>query len=163
MTSFRIGLLAVAVFACGAAFAADPDPQGEPTKMEGGKVQSWYVWHDKDGWHVRTTTKKMEHQFSGTVRVTGGQFKEVTASKLEQNKAVKDWWVLEDKDRTLKFDFKTNGAMDGIDFTLGGKADDITFTLKIDGEDKTERIFIGKDSAHPKSNTFVMPAHPNKK
>ncbi len=164
MTRTTHGVLAVAVlvlWAAAAARAAEPDPRGKPEGMEPGQTLRWYVWHSEDGvWHVRTTTKSMQHEFRGTIRVVGGAIKAVNPVKLEGAGATKDWWTLSEGNKLLTLDLKTNGAMDGFDFEVGNKANDVVFTLTIDGKEKPELIYVGKKAANPSSSNFSLPAIP---
>ncbi len=39
------------------------DPRGEPKGFHRGQTVRYALWHDPHGWHLRTTTAKMEHHF----------------------------------------------------------------------------------------------------
>ena len=139
----------------------DIDPKGKPEGLEAGKTLRWYVWHNDNGWHVRTTTKTQKHNFHGKIEVIGGKFKQVSAAKLDDKKGDrKDWWTLSSNNRVLTLDFKTEGGMDGFDFEVAGKADRLDFTLLIDKDDEPKRIYIGKSGEHPEMSSFELPANP---
>jgi hypothetical protein len=140
--------------------AAEPDPRGKPEGMKAGDTVRWYVWHDGDGWHVRTTTKKALHEFTGTMRVINGQVTGVNLAKIENAGATKDWWRLSEGNKVVTLDLRTDGGMDGFDFQVGDKANQIEFTLFIDGKEKKDLIFVGKNAANPSAANFVLPAHP---
>src|SRR5262245_26372783 len=97
-----------ALLACGAvtAWAAEPDPRGKPDGVEPGQTARWYVWHDDDGWHVRTTTKAKQHQFMGMIR--GGGIETITAARLENTGQSKDWWGMSEGNKVVTLNLKTN-------------------------------------------------------
>ena len=40
----------------------DMEENGEPKGFRRGDSERYAVWHDQNGWHLRTTTAKVEHQ-----------------------------------------------------------------------------------------------------
>jgi hypothetical protein len=159
-----VGKLLVAAVAIGtlgwsaAAMAADIDPSGKPEKFEAGKLASYYVWRDRGGWHLRTTTQAKKRRFHGVVRVVGGEVSAVNTDGLEKKGDKADFWKLSDDRKEITFDLQTETAIDGFDFRLGGAPTRVEFSLKIDDEDiKTNRINIGSASNHPESVDFSLP------
>src|SRR5262245_3411918 len=142
--------------------AAQPDPQGKPARMEKGQNARWYVWHDSDGWHLRTTTQMKAHDFSGTIQVVGGRITSVTGAKLEGRGKFNDWWQLSENDRVLTLNLRTKHGMDGVDFRVGPRADRIVVTLRIDGRDSPDQIFIGRAGSKPGTARFILSAHPER-
>src|SRR4051812_42036755 len=120
-TAFAVAGMVLAAWA-GAARAGEPEPHGKPAGLEAGPPARWYVWHDKSGWHVRTTIKSKEHEFEGTVRVVGGAINHVHAAKLENKGKAKDWWALSEGNKLVALKLKTDGGMDGFDFEVGPSA-----------------------------------------
>lgn len=138
--------------------AADIDPAGKPAKYEAGNAASYYVWRDRQGWHLRTTTKARKRTFQGAVRVLGGEFGVVNTDGLEARGDKADCWKLSDDRKELTFNLQTEKAFDGFDFRLMGGATRVEFSLKLDGEEiKTERIFIGAAGGHPEATDFSLP------
>lgn len=161
-TAFVLVGLALA-FWTSAVRAGDPEPKGKPAGMEAGQPVRWYVWHDKNGWHVRTTTKSKEHEFTGTIRVLGGAVNHVHPAKMEGKSKQKDWWALSEGNKVVTLKLKTDGGMDGFDFEVGPSAKEIVFALKVDGKDDPKHIHIGKQGDHPDAAKFTLPAHPGGK
>ena len=48
------------------------DPRGKPMGFHTGDTVRYAIWHNENGWHLRTTTAKREHVFRGHIRVEGG-------------------------------------------------------------------------------------------
>lgn len=145
---------------CMAGLAWAIDPKGKPEGLEVGQTMRWYLWHNNNVWHLRTTTTSRRHHFEGKATVKGGRIRDVHVTQGDKMIEQGDWWKLSKNDRELTIDFKSKGEMDGFDFVVGGKADEIEFSLKIDGEEKPEKIFVGKAGEHPESATFTLPAKP---
>src|SRR5262249_31200939 len=114
--------LAVAVTVGGGAGGAGIKPPGQPKNFKKRKVTRYAVWHDKNGWHLRTTTKKREHHFRGHITVEGGTLGKVHSYHLEKEGRLEDHWKVGPKRHTVTFDFKTDKGIDGINFTVGKKA-----------------------------------------
>ena len=160
-----LSLATLAIVASGAfAYAQSTiDPTGRPENTHAGAAEHYAVWHDHDGWHIRTMTKEHEHHFKGKVECKGGEMEAVHGKGLEGKGAQADHWKVGPHLHELVFDFSTKGGEDGIDFKVDGKDATLSFDLEIgEKEPKAEldRIFIGKAGAHPTENPFTFPAHP---
>lgn len=156
---FAVALAIVATLMMGyVAQALALNPKGKPAGMKAGQVHRYFVWHDKNGWHVRTTTAQRKHRFEGSIRVKGGKFTSVTGAKLEEKRD--DWWKLGKASKMLTFDVGTDRGLDGFDFTVNAKADEIEFKMKVDDEEHADWIYIGADDEHPEGATFSLAAHP---
>ena len=140
------------------------DPAGEPKGFKPGDVDRYAVWHDKKGWHLRTTTAKVKHHFQGSITVDGGTIEAAHSLRLEKEGKLADHWRLDMPGRQkLAFDFKTDEGVDGIDFKVSASAKTIHFNLLIDGKHQAKKILIGQDNDHPAQDPFTLPAHPGKK
>jgi hypothetical protein len=139
------------------------DPNGEPKGFKAGDSERYAVWHNKKGWHLRTTTAKEEHNFSGKIVVEGGTVETIEPHDLEQKGKLADWWKLGPKKHEIAFDFKTDRGIDGINFTVSKDAKVIHFNLHIDGKHHAGKIYIGREGHHPESDPFDLPAHPGTK
>lgn len=147
-----LGLVAVAVGAGGlTAAGGDVSPVGKP-KVEADTVRKFYIWCDPDytEWHLRTTSKGKGktgvHEFAGTVSLTGGRFRNVTANKTEDKGKTADFWELKDNGRTLEFKLRTGKAVDGLNFDLTPNTREILFDLTIDGERNGKQVRFGKEA-----------------
>jgi hypothetical protein len=123
--------------------------QGQPVSFQPGGSAGYYIWHDSNGWHLRTTTPVKEgHTFSG--RITASEdIKLVHAYKDERADAIKV------SGKTLSFRFDTHNHVDGVDFTVGC-ARKLRFELKAEGRKwPARRIALGA-TGHARSNPFTV-------
>jgi hypothetical protein len=139
------------------------DPNGEPKSFKDKDTERYAVWHSKTGWHIRTTTAKVEHRFTGKIVVEGGIFEGVEPVHLEDKGKFRDWWKVGAKDREMIIDFKTDRGIDGINFQLSKDAKLIRFNLDIDGKHQKHLIYVGKNGIHPDADPFELIAHPGVK
>src|SRR6476660_7791070 len=120
-----VGVLTCSVVLTGLAFAGQPEPNGrfgggvinpagEPKQFAQGMNAMYAVWHNKNGWHFRMTTAKKERRFSGLISVKDGEFVKVTSHNLELVGPKNDRWLVSPDNRALKFDFRTDKGVDGI-------------------------------------------------
>ena len=137
------------------------NPLGKP-EFKPGTIAAYYIWVDRDGLHLRTTTKSQQHVFSGKI-TANKRISKVRAVLPDKRKDVRDIGTLSDSQKELKFRFKTDGGLDG--FTVNfenprqGRPLVIEFDLKIDGENGkivTQRIFIGKQKSNPDRASFKL-------
>jgi hypothetical protein len=139
------------------------DPSGRPEGSIVDQTARYYVWHDGQGWHLRTTAK-VGRNFNGAVRVKDAKiktFKSVGLKRDNQGKA-EDVWRVNDARTELKFQFKTGKLSDGIDLVLDGDAGQIEFELNIDKQKNPRAIFVGRGLQHPATNPFTLPSSPKK-
>jgi hypothetical protein len=158
-----LGLAAVGLVGIG--FAAEEkikpaEIQGKPAGFEAGKGDLYAVWHDRHGWHLRTTTARKQHRFSGHVKVEGGAFAKVHSHHLEKEGRLEDHWALSKDKKEVVFDFETDKGIDGIDFHLSKEAKHVRFNLHVDGKHQAHKILIGHGKHHPAHDPFSLPAHP---
>ena len=173
MRSHLLRLGVMAALACGVLIALERaalsfggekiDPIGEPKGFKAGEPARYAIWAKKGVWHLRTTTAKNLHHFTGNIRVEGGTIDFIQSIHLEEKGKYEDHWRLGPKRHELTFDFKTDRGVDGINFEVSTEAKVIHFNLHIDGKHHAEKIFIGKGNHHPTSDPFNLPAHPVKK
>jgi hypothetical protein len=136
------------------------DPRGRPKGFHAGETVRYAIWHDENGWHVRTTTAKREHVFKGHIRVEDGIFERIHSHDLEKEGKLRDWWKVGPERHVVRFDFKTDRGVDGIDFRVSRSARRIHFELHIDGRPEPGRVFVGRFDQHPGRIPFELPAHP---
>jgi hypothetical protein len=111
-----------------------------------------YIWHDDNGWHLRTTDKDHDgaHVYHGEL-TTDGSFRNVDAVRDEDRDRVS-----RDGDDTIRFHFVTYGQVDGFNFDVSG-GDHVRFKL-YEGDDalRTSHIYLGDDGEHPDDNEFTI-------
>jgi hypothetical protein len=178
---FCFGLLAALAAVTNAATAAD-EPAGKTKKKskpaaaakelnpfdrpEGSIVDQtarYYVWYDKQGWHVRTTAKGGRN-FHGTIRVKEAKIKSCVPIGLKDGKqrGVTDAVKFNEARTELKFAFKTGKMSDGFDLAVDGEAGQIEFELAIDNQKNPKWIFVGRALGHPAENPFSLPTMPKR-
>src|SRR5262247_2013648 len=91
------------------------NPEGRPDGFDAGDAGAVYVWHDGDGWHIRSTDKRpTDHHYTGSIHLSkGGSFTDLHPVRDE-----KDDTVSVDGDNTLHYDFHTFASIDGVDFRV---------------------------------------------
>jgi hypothetical protein len=142
-----VGLFLMAL--TGSVFAWSPQLEGKPEAFHPGNVRGYFIWHDDNGLHLRTTTKGQSHVFSGTLR-TNGRFVDVHGVRLESDDAYK----VGPERHQMKFNFETAGGVDGIDFKVEG-GEKVVFDLLLDGHKITsDEIYGGTGSWHPDKSEF---------
>jgi hypothetical protein len=141
--------LTPAAFAAPATPAA-PTASGTPT-VDDSRPMGYFVWHNEDGFHLRTHGPGAEHVFDAVLR-TKGTFENVDVIKLENDDRVD---VL-DGGHTLAIRFHTFDGIDGVNFTVRG-GESMRLNLKVDDEHiSTSSIFLGEDGRHPEHNPFTI-------
>jgi hypothetical protein len=126
------------------------DADGAPT-ITTSSPTGYYVWHNDDGWHLRTHGPAAEHDFDAVLR-TNGTFENVDPVRLEAGDRVD---VL-DGGHKLAIHFHTFDFTDGVNFTI---RDGEKLRLKLKLDDKrapTDQIFLGVRGRHPKHNPFTI-------
>ena len=125
--------------------------QGRPAGLDNGDTNGWYVWHDDQGFHVRTTTPAdKDHVFIGVFE-TGGQFTDVDKVRFEQADDLR----LTDGGHKLTVKFHTHDGVDGVNFRVTG--DRLSLKLSENGDlVPRSRIFVGADGDHPEDNPFII-------
>lgn len=124
---------------------------GRPNDLKPGHPEALWIWHDAKGagWHVRSTTASRLHRFSGRIWVTPGTIADVHPTRLEFNDRVRV------QEKSIEFDFETQGGMDGFDFRLAG-ATCAKFALRVDGKREPGVVRIGSRGAHPHGRVFEL-------
>ncbi len=127
--------------------------QGQPRQFEAGDKGAMTMWHDDGGWHVRVTHRPNgERTFTGRITTPTGRFVLVREVKDEAADKVS----VSDGGKTLAYSFSNHGFIDGLDFRV-----ECTRRMEVasaaDGNRlPTDRIELGRFSAHPTSNPFTL-------
>lgn len=141
--------------------AAPLDPRGRPDEKLIDQPQRYYVWHDSEGWHLRSAAKGLT-KFDGTVKVVGGTFRKLRPAGLESKGTGADQWKVDEKREEIRFSIQTSTSFDGFDFDLAGDAKSLEFDLSMGGQKRPRRIFVGRKATHPAEAAFSLPADPDK-
>ena len=134
-----------------AAFAWEGPVNGGAPDIDENSPTGYYIWHNDDGFHLRTHGPHDRHDFVARLH-TDGAFEDVDAIKLEERDRVE---VL-DGGHELLIEFHTYDFTDGVNFHVNG-GDHLRFALRLDGRlISTAHIFLGRDGDHPDDNPFVL-------
>jgi len=123
--------------------------EGRPPAFKDGAPEAYWVWHDRGGWHVRTTTAHQQHRFQGRVWVGKGEVMDVHPSHNELGDR------LVQRGNFLTFDFTTKGHEDGFDFRIAD-GECAKFNLLIDHRGQPDRIFVGGQGLMPTKHVFKV-------
>ena len=123
--------------------------QGQPERLHAGSTDGYYVWHDRYGWHLRTTTpQRSAHVFTGRI-VSSDNIRSVTMVRDENDDRVSV------SGHVLSFKFVTYAGIDGVNFRVGC-TNSVTFELKQGGNwIPAYRIFLGRYGRAPR-NPFTV-------
>jgi hypothetical protein len=111
----------------------------------------YFIFHDENGFHLRTHGPKAEHDFRAVLR-TKGTFENVDLIKLEPDDSVQ----LENGGHRMVIHFHTFDGIDGVNFTVNG-GDSLHLKLDLDGKlAPTSQIYLGPQGRHPKHNPFKI-------
>jgi hypothetical protein len=135
-------------------------PDGRPDSLDAGDAGAVYVWHDGDGWHVRTTDQRpVDHHYTGTIRLLPAAESFVDVRPVRDEK---DDRVFVDGDNVLHYDFHTFASIDGADFHVtcadrgrGGR-ERLAFHTEFDGHPISDRVRIGDSKQSPRSADFAF-------
>lgn len=137
------------------------NPNGRASNDLTQKAPRYYVWYDSSGWHLRTTSEKGTFgRFDGTIKVTSGTIGKMRPIGLETKGTYKDTWKLSEDRTEIEFQLVSSSTFDGFDFSVTGADAQVEYNLNISKKGYPNRIFIGKDGAHPKEVKFQFPGTP---
>ncbi len=124
---------------------------GRPSELRSGVAESFWVWHDGRGknWHVRTSTARYMHQFSGWTVADTGQLTEFHLARADMGDRIRL------DTRGISFDYHTQAEEEGYDFQTSGDHC-VKFDLRIDGQSHPERVFVGHGNVHPQHGNFML-------
>jgi hypothetical protein len=124
--------------------------EGRPIGFRAGDKEGLYIWHDCDGWHLRTTDPVIPdsnpvHIYSGWVTTTG-KYSTLDAFKLEKQDRLTETSL-----SSFEYQFKTYTHKDGVNWRTTGTT--LTFDVS-KSPDKDFIVYIGKEKAVPTTDVF---------
>jgi hypothetical protein len=132
------------------ALAWAPWVNGQPPQLGAG-AEGYFVWHNDDGWHMRTHATPAGRVFNGRLH-TDGTFVDVQPVRAESTEQL----AVVDGGRTLVFRLVTFDHYDGIDFRIDGGTH-LRAYLEQNGLWSPRRdIYIGGAGTHPLTNPFTL-------
>jgi hypothetical protein len=139
------------------------NPRGRPDEKFVKVPQRFYVWHDAEGWHLRTAAQQNIRKFHGTITLKGGTFNKLREIGLERKGKYADASKVSADRTKIEFTIYTSTSFDGYDFTIKGDADArVEFELHRGGRDFPKEIFVGGEGQHPPGVKFGFPADPER-
>lgn len=116
--------------------------------FEHGQGMGYWLWRDKDGLHLRTTTHGVEHDFNGVIRTADNStFVDVKPYRLEDKGSNDDRLHIDSDKDTIRFHFDTWDGTDGVDFRLNGRA--FCVELENNGHEATDATHLGQYELKP--------------
>ncbi len=168
--SAAVGLAAAGALVAGAGTAsATPPPktcdvtpwtddvQGRPAGLGPHSKGGVYLWHTRDGFHLRVTHKKGDKRvYSGSV---AAPTRILAVARIRKEKRDRVWLSADRK--TLYFKFTNHGGIDGVNFRTAC-ATSLTVTAVKAGVKllPPERIYLGAGRAHPPAVPFTVHRKP---
>jgi hypothetical protein len=123
--------------------------QGRPTGLAPGAAQGAYLWHDRDGWHLRVT-----HPGNDLVTFTGSVDSTRNISQVGRALESKDEVIVRKQRARVVFDFRNRGGIDGIDFRVGC-SNSFTVSMQINGQPiANSEVFLGAQKSSPTAVPF---------
>ena len=143
---------------------ADLDANGSPDKkLFNVGTARYYVWHTRDGWHLRSAAKNIV-AFHGSIKLTNATFARLRPFALEKKGKYADKWSVNKERTEVHFVIYTSTSFDGFDFSVRAKSDaKVEFELLL-GQSKRRmpnRIFIGRNGDHPRAAKLSLPTKPD--
>ncbi len=140
------------------------DPRGRPDEEFVKVPQRYYVWHDAEGWHLRTAAQANAlRKFHGTITLKRGTFNKLREIGLERKGKYADVSRVSADRTRIEFTIHTSSSFDGYDFTIKGDPDArVEFELHRGGRNFPKEIFIGGEGQHPQGVKFEFPGDPDK-
>jgi hypothetical protein len=125
--------------------------QGVPKVFKAGARAGDYIWHDRNGWHLRVTHAGSRGVvFSGVIRSSAPLT--ATGVKLEKN----DHFTVSADLKSISYRFVNYGHIDGIDFKTSC-AKQLSFRGAMAGHLlPIGRIWVGARGLHPLQNPFIV-------
>ena len=135
----------------------DVSVQGRPDRFIAGARGRTFVWHDADGWHLRSTDATPgPHHYTGTITPSpGASLVDIRAVRLDPQ----DRFVVGQDG--LHYSFTTHEGVDGVDFRVTGcrreAPESLTFALRKDDHgDDPQLIDVGDTGRHPDTDPFTV-------
>jgi hypothetical protein len=114
-----------------------------------GDRPGYYVWQDRDGFHVHWTMGGSSRRASGLI-TTDGRFFDAEAVRFEPHED-----AMASDARLIAWETVTADGVDGVRFRVGGSR--LTFTLLIDGAlASVGRVYLGAGGDSPPRNPFTI-------
>lgn len=125
--------------------------QGEPTTLKAGSRTYGFLWHDRQGWHLRVTHPgARKFVFTGHVRADEA----VAVRKVLDER--RDLARPDADGNGFTFRFTNYGRLDGVDFRTDC-AHRLAVSLETGGEKvSVRRIAVGRRATHPTGNPVVV-------
>jgi hypothetical protein len=149
---WTLGLVGALLLAAAPAVSAAPlsRAEGAPNITDNSPT-GYYIFHNDDGFHLRTHGPGAEHDFDAVLH-TDGTFENVDVVKLEADDRVD----VTDGGHRMIIHFHTFDLTDGVNFTVR-EGERLRLDLKLDDQPAaTSQIFLGAQGKHPKHNPFSI-------
>ena len=139
-----LAALAACHYARGVGFTSRM-PEGRPS-FASGSPEAYWIWGDKRGWHLRTTSD-VPRRFHGLVESVDGSVSHVRLLGAAGR------GVSPGKD-AIAFDWESSGGEQGFDWTTSDGC--VRFDIYIDDDTRPLRVFLGRGELSPERVPFAL-------
>lgn len=138
-------LLAACHYASDIGYIRDDLPPGRPYFVAG-SPEGYWIWRDRQGWHLRTTSDA-PRRFQGTIETVGGGVSTVRPIGRADG-------AVHHEGANIDFDYSAAGGEQGFDWTASSGCS--RFDLYIDGTTRPLRVFLGRIEDSPSRIPFAV-------
>ncbi len=138
-------LLGACHYAQDVGYVREDLPPGKPYFVAG-SPEGYWIWRDRQGWHLRTTSD-VPRRFQGSVETVGGQVSTVRPVGRAEGGVHREG-------ANIEFDYQASGGEQGFDWTASSGCS--RFDLYIDGETRPLRVFLGGIDTSPNRVPFAV-------
>lgn len=124
---------------------ADTIPPGRPP-FAAGTPEGYWIWQDRQGWHLRTTSDTPRH-FRGVIEAIGGTPSAIHALGGAEGAVHRDG-------PNIEFEYDAAGGEQGFDWTSSSGCN--RFDIYIDGTTRPMRVFLGWVEESPSRVPFAV-------
>lgn len=131
------------------------DTEGQPSLMRQGSLASYWIWHDREGYHVRVTTAHDRRTFTGRITFSRelGWVRAYQLGAEDEVRATNDG---------IRFRIVSEKGLNGFNFRTG-RDNQATLHLEINDMEQQkllQSVFLGQNNVHPMSNDFTLSGGP---
>lgn len=124
---------------------ADSIPPGRPD-FAPGTPEGYWIWQDRQGWHLRTTSDAPRH-FRGTIEAMGGDPADLRAVGGAAG-------AVRQEGSRIQFEYDAAGGEQGFDWVSSSGCN--RFEITIDGTTRPLRVFLGGVEESPARVPFAV-------
>lgn len=147
----RLFPVAAALFVMLPAASALARKKAEGKPAVAATAEGVYLWHDAQGWHLRTAQPpRSQHSYQGVVRPFDGELsrQKATGARVKLDAT---------SPKSIHFELESitpANSTGGDGFDWDGTAECMTFELRVDKLPKVDRVHVGASGESPSAMPF---------